>query len=216
MAALLKGGVEVAFLTKGAVGERFLFLFAKTPARAFAQVGITTLDHRLWEVLEPGTASPSQRLDMIERLTRTGIATSARLDPLIPDLTDTEASLTSLLSQLQLRNVRSIAASYLFLRPAFANRLITQMGRLGASLPSGVQWSWRRMAAGLGGAQMLGTENRRRRFGRLETFAARYGIALHVCSCKNPDLGSLGCHIAGPSPRTSQTQTLPLFDPKQP
>ena len=217
MAVLLEGGVEVAFLTKGAVGERFLSLFAKMPGRVFAQVGITTLDHRLWQAFEPAAASPSQRLDMMERLVRTGIATTARLDPLIPDLTDTEAGLTSLLSELQLREVRDVAASYLFLRPAFTSRLTAQMRRVGASPPSGVRWSWRGMAAGVGGARMLGTEDRRSRFGQLETLAARYGIGVHVCSCKNPDLGcTSACRIAGPTPESPQTQTLPLFAPKQP
>lgn len=214
MAVLLEGDLEIAFLTKGTVGKRFLLLFAKSPSRVFAQIGITTLDERLWRTFEPGAASPSERLDTIEGLTRIGVLPQARLDPLIPDLTDTDANLSGVLLELERREVRHAAASYLFLRPAFACRLVEEMARLDEPRTSLVQWDWRSMAAGVGGGQMIGTEERRNRFWRLEVLAARYGIGIHVCTCKNPDLASLGCQIAGPTSRAPEAPALPLFDAK--
>jgi len=93
MASLLEAGVEVAFLTKGLIGDPFFALFARFPSRVFAQVGITTLDERLQQSFEPGAASPAQRLGSIEKLAQIGIEAVARLDPLIAGITDTEARL---------------------------------------------------------------------------------------------------------------------------
>ena len=216
MTVLLKGGVEVAFLTKGAIDERFLSLFAALPSLVFAQIGITTLDERLWQALEPGAASPRRRLVNIENLTRIGVETNARLDPLIPGLTDTDANLACLLSELEHRNVRHAAVSYLFLRPAFAGHLARQICQLTESQVSNVQWDWDRqnMAVGVGGGQMMDPLERRNRFLRLESLASRHGIQIHVCTCKNPDLAALGCQIAGSASPSPEAQTLPLFDAK--
>jgi DNA repair photolyase len=212
MSTLLESGVEVAFLTKGIVGEQFITLFSGSPTLVFAQVGITTLDERLWQVFESGAASPTQRLETIESLTQIGVMTKARLDPLIPDLTDTDACLTSLLAELKRRKVLSIAASYLFFRPAFAQRLFEQMRLVAGSKFSINRWSWRHLADGVGGGQMIGPENRRQRFDRLNVLAASHGIAVHVCTCKNPDLAAgSGCQIAGPSRVPLPAGDTPLF-----
>ena len=214
MSVLLEAGVEVAFLTKGVVGERFLGLFASAtnPSLVFAQIGITTQDEGLWRALEPGAASPSRRLENIAALARIGVATEARLDPLIPDLTDTDASLDSLLAELKGRGIRAVAASFLFLRPAFAQRLAERLRSVhGPSISVG-EWGWQALADGVGGGRMIGPEDRRRRFSRLRALAARHGIEVHVCTCKNPGLGeSSGCRIAGPPAKASQCRVPPLF-----
>jgi DNA repair photolyase len=211
MSILLNAGVEVAFLTKGAIQERFLALFSTFRTKVFAQVGITTLDERIQQVLEPQAAAPKRRLQAIEDLARIGIATRARLDPLVPNLTDTGENLCALLAELGKLAVRSVAASYLFLRPAFAQRLSEQLNRFAGEACSFRMWAWRRLADGVGGGQMLAPSDRRGRFDRLGALAAKYGISLHVCACKNPDLG-LGsdCQIAGPSPGAAGD--APLFD----
>jgi len=211
MSNLLQAGVEVAFLTKGVVNERFLTLFSQCPAQVFAQIGITTLCERVWQVLEAGAASPRQRLESIENLTGLGVVTTARLDPLIPDLTDTDASLESLLTELTRRNVRSIAASYLFIRPAFAQWLTECMRVLSPSSRPVNNWPWQELAHGVGGGRMIGMEERRQRFARLAALAQHHGIALHACTCKNPGLGrDGGCQIAGP-PCPTSLDGFPLF-----
>lgn len=201
MSILLEAGVEIAFLTKGAIQERFLELFSRFPAKVFAQIGITTLDERLQKTLEPGASLLSQRLEAIENLTRIGIGMRARLDPLVPDLTDTNENLENLLSELGKRQVRSIAASYIFLRPAFAQRLSEVLHQCAHKNSSACAWSWHRLADGVGGGQMVGTAYRQERFHRLRALAARHRIDLHVCACKNPDLDlKTNCRIAGSAP----------------
>lgn len=212
MSVILQNGVEVAFLTKGQVGERFLALFSRTPANVFAQIGVTTLCGQFWRIVEPGAASPSQRLETIEGLTEIGVATTARLDPLIPDVTDTDDSLVPLLGELKRHNICGIAASYVFLRPAFAQKFSRLLGPLSGSSSSTLNGPWQDLADGVGGGQMIRPEERRHRFDRLTALAERLGIALHVCTCKNPGLGTnAGCQIAGPAPQSSSPGEFPLL-----
>ena len=212
MSTLLHAGVEVAFLTKGAIPERFFDLFSQFPTKIFAQIGITTLDERLQQALEPGAAAPSQRLGAIENLVRLGISVRARLDPLAPDVTDTEENLTSLLAELAKRQVESIAASYLFLRPAFAQRLSELLRQFVVETGRTSPWSWHRLADGVGGGQMIDVAERQARFHRLKTLAEKHGIDVHICVCKNPDLGlTSNCRIAGSD--SPQVGTAPLFGP---
>lgn len=208
MATLLEHGVEVAFLTKGVVPEEFRRQFGEARARIFAQVGITTLDEDIRQATEPHAASAMQRLETISRLLRTGAAIRARLDPLIPGLTDTDENLAPLLKELGRRGIRSIAASYLFLRPGFGRRPSHLPG-----LASAAEWTWHRFADGVGGGKMIDAEYRRERFARLASLAAGHGIDAHICACKNPDLpDATNCRIAGPSPEQGLSPNVPLFE----
>jgi len=212
MSALLEGCVEVAFLTKGVVGERFGTLFAKSPARVHAQIGITTTSPHLWQMLESGAASPEQRLQVIERLRRIGVVVRARLDPLIPGLTDTVDNLRPLLEALSQGGIGSIAASYVFLRPAFAHRLSEQLGGASGSDCTVDRWQWQDFAAGMGGGQMIGPATRRARFERLARLAGEYGIDVHICACKNPhQAANANCQIAGLPAVAEPGRDEPLF-----
>jgi DNA repair photolyase len=212
MAVLLEAGIEVAFLTKGFVGNRFLELFARTPQLVHAQIGITTLDVELSTIIEPCATPPPMRVSTIETLKGAGVSTSARLDPLIPEVTDTHANLDPLLSELRRTRVDNAAVSYLFLRPAFSHCLADLMHRQSGLYDAQASWKWCALEKGLGGVTMMTVEERRRRFARIVELASQHGIRTHVCACKNPDLGANGCEIAGP-PLPDAGNTLPaLFD----
>lgn len=210
MSILLNSGVDVAFLTKGAIEDRFMALFSASPTKVFAQVGITTLEERLRQALEAGAASITQRLKVMEDLAQIGVEVRARLDPLIPGLTDTESSLSSLLAELIRRGVRRVAASYLFLRPAFSQRICERLCGFPGWPRSAATWPWHRLADGVGGGQMISLNERRQGFRRLEALAEEHGVSVHVCACKNPDLGlTSDCGIAGPA--SARTPDAPLF-----
>ncbi len=216
MRVLLEAGVEVAFLTKGIVGERFIELFARTPHLTFAQVGITTLQDSLSAKIEPNAASPSQRLSGIASLTGVGVSVAARLDPLIPGVTDTTESLVTLLSALRRAGIGDAAASYLFLRPQFASRApgLEAITGLCRNVDA---WPYQRFLDGCGGGRMISTSERRSRFELLQTLGKEAGIAISACRCKNPELTSVGCGIAGPPPRNERASEeqalLPFVDP---
>ena len=199
MVVLLDAGVEVALLTKGFVGEQFIRLFARTPQLVFAQVGITTLDDMLCQQLEPRAARPHERLEAIARLTEIGVATTARLDPLIPDVTDTEENLAPLLDSLREAGVTWAAASYLFLRPQLTAQMKPVLASACATHQAIDAWQHQSFLDGCGGGRMIDSGERRFRFARLRTWGEAAGIEIAPCRCKNPDLGGPGCAIAGPT-----------------
>ncbi len=210
MAILLEAGVEVAFLTKGFVSDRFLQLFKGFPHLVFAQVGVTSLDQGIWKAFEPRAAPPLKRVESIRTLLKIGIETSARLDPLIPDLTDSEANLNSLLAALREAGVACVSASFLFLRQCFADRVSAQLDRF-MRPESTAAWRNQDFIDGCGGGRMAAPEDRAARFERLSALCEQHGIRLNACRCKNPELSGSGCLIAGPAPVIPDSREPQLF-----
>ncbi len=210
MAVLLDAGVEVSFLTKGFISERFLRLFACAPQLVFAQIGITTLDTDFWKCVEPRTAPPHKRIEYMRALLDLGVATTARLDPLFPDVSDAAASLTPLRKSLRDAGVRHAAASYLFLRPNCSKTVIGQPDTFPLSPDARTPWQYQRFENGGGGGRMIACEDRSRRFAHLAVLGQDFGISITPCRCKNPTLASTVCGIAGPS-----TPQIPNVEPQR-
>jgi len=199
MELLLAHGVFVLISTKSLIPARFLDLFAAHKNLVHVQVGLTTTDDRIRRLLEPNAASVEQRLETLGALTERGICTDVRIDPLTPELTDTETSFRDLCQTVSKRGIRSGAISYLFLRPANTRRLDVTFG----------PWSFREMAARLytdkierycggGTVRIPQRAYRELKHESLRRTAAGYGIRLNLCGCKNPDLTNDCCHPAPP------------------
>jgi DNA repair photolyase len=88
-----------------------------------AEIGIITLDEDAARTFEPSAATPKVRLDQMATLVAGGVATEARLDPILPGLTDTPDALRGLFSALANVGVKRAAASTLFLRPSISASL---------------------------------------------------------------------------------------------
>jgi DNA repair photolyase len=78
--------------TRGTTIERDIDLIAPMAAQglASASISVTTLDAELARKMEPRAPAPHRRLQIIERLARTGIPVRIQISPLIPALTDHE------------------------------------------------------------------------------------------------------------------------------
>ena len=215
MSLLLAAGVEVSFLTKGIVTERFFELFKSTPPAVFAQVGITTLDRVLSTTIEPGAAPPGQRLETMRHLGEIGVETTARLDPLIPEVTDTRANIEPLLRSLRRVGVRFAAASYLFVRPRLARAIHKLLSRVPGAQVNAARWTRQEFLGKCGGGQMLDAGERAHRFADLKAWGEEAGVCVPPCRCKNPEFGGQGCAIAGRhshEARRSDDQQLFGFD----
>jgi DNA repair photolyase len=199
MRVLLEAGVEVAFLTKGFVRRPFLELFADHADAVFAQIGITTLDRAVCRAIEPRAAPPEMRIVTIDALTRMGVHTTARLDPLIPDVTDTDDGVLPLLRALAKAGVRSAAASYLFVRSPFVRQVASMLAKLSPGASSPAPWATQTFANGAGSGRMIGLGERSRRFARLQALGNSVGVRIRPCRCKNPELTDEPCEIAGPA-----------------
>nr|WP_324257240.1 PA0069 family radical SAM protein [Cellvibrio fontiphilus] len=80
----------VGIITKSALIERDLDLLRPMAERNLlaAAITITTLDHRIARSLEPRAASPTRRLQTIEKLAQAGIPVLVSVAPVIPFITE--------------------------------------------------------------------------------------------------------------------------------
>jgi DNA repair photolyase len=197
---LLNAGIGVAFVTKGEIPKRHRKLLIDHAELVSGQIGIITLDPDITAVFEPYTAPPYARLAQMEELIKHEIAIDARLDPILPGLTDDEDSLDSLCKALTQIGIRNIAASVLFLRPAVAiafKRHIQDKVMLDKLLGAFSDRARLSIHAGNSEVFALPQKYRLEILERLEMAAARHGLRVHVCTCKNPDISTNSCNISG-------------------
>jgi DNA repair photolyase len=207
MKALLENGVEVQFVTKGNISDKFLKLFHGHPGRVSAQIGLTSLDSGILEILEPGAASVAERLTAIQELKEAGVAVAVRADPLIAGVTDGDPELAALLSSCYECGVSVVAASYLFLRPPVRGAL--KRGIRDAKLLSRVLDPFEcgdkiavRGSSGRGSLALPATI-RLEGYERLAALCREFDMSLHLCGCKNHDITDDCCQIGTPGPGNS-------------
>jgi len=95
----------VSILTKSALAGRDLDILASSKGGVDFGVTITTLNEGLRRLVEPGSSSSAERLNLLQEARRRGIRTHAFLGPLMPCLSDTEASLGPLLRSIKVAGV---------------------------------------------------------------------------------------------------------------
>lgn len=124
----------------------------------------------------------------------------ARLDPILPTLTDSPEALDQHFASLARAGVKRAAAGVLFLRPAIRRSLernITDQEMLATLLAAYRGEEQAVMRGAEFSIQNLSPELRREIFARLQHAAEAHGIELSVCACKNADIARGSCNIAG-------------------
>jgi len=210
-AFLLRRGIGVAVLTKGRIPDRHMGLLRANAPLVHAGIGLTTLDRHVWETFEPWTAAPDVRVAQVRDLVRAGIDTQVRLDPILPGVTDGEGTLDDVFATLAGLGVRDAAVSTAFMRPRIVRTLrrdVRDKVMASALLSHYVSGPTLTMK-GAGTALLVPpVETRRGIYRRVRRIAARHGVGVRVCACKNGDLAVGSCHIAGrwDRPRRAQAQ----------
>lgn len=214
---LLESQIGVAFVTKGLIPERHRKLLAAHAALVQARIGLITLDPGTIAAFEPGAATPKARLAQAADLIGAGVPVEARLDPILPGVTDGEECVEPLCAALAASGVRKIAASVLFLRPAVVgslrrhvkDRVVLKrlLDRFADAEPLAIHAENSRVRA-------LPSEARLEIIERLRAIADRHRLEVLVCACKNPDISHGSCHISGRWPLASRSASqLELFQP---
>jgi len=199
---LFEWGIGVSFLTKGRIPQRHLDLLKANASLVQAQIGLTTVDEEILGMFEPQATPPQVRLDQTRELVETGIVTTGRLDPILPGLTDDETSLRDVCRSFSEAGVTTLAASTLFLRPAITGSLRRNLRDASVRtrlFDAFTERSRLVIHAESSSITALSQETRRATFERLQAIAAEFEITVRICACKNPDIGSGACHIAGRS-----------------
>lgn len=199
---LFSQGIGIAFLTKGEIPDKTLELLIDCADLVQAQVGLITLDEEIARVFEPHAASPRMRLWQLHSLIAGGVAAAARLDPILPTLTDDPEALDRQFAALAQVGVRRAAAGVLFLRPGISYWLQRRVPRemLVPLLAAYREEGQAVMRGAEYPIQNLPLERRREIFARLQEAAEAHRIRLDVCVCKNSDIARGSCNIAGTWP----------------
>ena len=206
MRMLSDKGIGVQFVTKGKIADQTLRLFEQKSSLVCGQIGITTVDNNVRQIIEPHTATVEEKLAQLKRRSDANVKMSMRCDPLIHGLMDSDQQIDDLFAATAQTGCKEIAISFLFLRPAITkslkqnindkellNRILEPYSNP-IQLPIGVKNST---------GTMLPTEVRKTIFARIQKIAATHGLSIHICGCKNPDITSGNCYITRP-PAESQ------------
>ncbi|MGW5576627.1 intein-containing Rv2578c family radical SAM protein [Micromonospora chokoriensis] len=119
IAALRDFANPFSILTKGTLILRDLPLLRQ--AAEVTSVGISFsvgfVDEQLWRSVEPGTPHPRRRLDAVRALTDAGFSIGVLMAPILPGLSDDDASIDATVSAIAAAGATSVTALPLHLRP---------------------------------------------------------------------------------------------------
>jgi DNA repair photolyase len=197
MKVLLERGIGFSFLTKGWIPDRFIKLFSSHPEMVTARIGLVSLSPRYRDLFEPNTATPTERLQNIERLIKAGMGVDVRIDPIIPFYTDDEDAIRRLYQALAERGVRRVSISYLHLRPAILDQLQRELPAKEFNLLRSCfeSQSWKVVGSSTQ-SKLIPLLLREKGYRRFIALSKGYGIKPYICACKNPDMPAHQCSTA--------------------
>jgi DNA repair photolyase len=117
--ALANSGTPFNILTKGTVLTRDIPLLREVSADVPVGLGVSIalLDRDLQRSLEPGTASPQARLELVRKIVEAGLPCGVFVGPVLPGLTDSVEQLDSLLAAIANTGATGVTVLPLHLRP---------------------------------------------------------------------------------------------------
>jgi DNA repair photolyase len=117
--ALAASRTPFSILTKGTLITRDLnrLVAAAATVEVAAAFTVGMLDQRLWREAEPGTPSPTARLDAVRALNDAGIPTGVMLAPIMPALNDDREQLAALVDAAARAGAVHVTPIVLHLRP---------------------------------------------------------------------------------------------------
>ncbi len=129
--ALLQSNTPFSVVTKGPMVVRDLDLLREATTRAGCEVylSVPSVDEDAWSKLEPGTASPRQRIRAVRQLTDAGIESGILMMPLVPGITTTRDSIVRSLRAFADAGVRQVGANVARLDPGVKEHFFAFLAR---------------------------------------------------------------------------------------
>jgi len=108
---LAKHGFPLLMVTKSDLATRDINIFKRTPT--VVAITVTTLREDTAGFIEPYAPPPSRRIAALQKIADEGIATVARIDPIIPTVNDDEEEFEELVLTLKKAGVKQVTVSTL-------------------------------------------------------------------------------------------------------
>lgn len=184
-------GVITWLSTRGSIEPAVLDALAHHRDMIRITVALTSLDPDLQKALEPAASPAPERLHLITELKALGIPVEVNLEPLLPNVTDQRDSLQAILESLADRDVTSVSAGYLVLRPGLREQMQREL--------AACSWLEQVLSAyddapmmrdGHQLSQFLHKSKRQRGYAMLMSLAANLRIEVRLNGLTNPDFQS--------------------------
>ncbi len=190
LSLLLQNDLAVHLRTRGKIPDEFGDLFKAHSGKVHAEVSLFTMNPDLAALYEPGAENPQQRLETIRRLLEWGVTVRARIEPLLPFISDTVAHLEDLVRHLRSTGVEQAVTSYLVLQPRVLDQLKGTIPSAHFHMIKGSfkGQAWRKVGIHQM-TKLLPERNRSQGYQRLANIATKAGLDLNVCACQNPARG---------------------------
>jgi DNA repair photolyase len=119
ISALTEYANPFSILTKGTLIARDLDLLrrAATVTTVGVSFSVGFVDEATWRSVEPGTPSPSRRLDAVRQFAEAGLAPTVLMAPVLPGLTDTDESIDRTVAAIAAAGAAGVVPLTLHLRP---------------------------------------------------------------------------------------------------
>lgn len=129
--ALADSGTPFSILTKGTVLSRDLPLLTEVSRDVPVGIGVSIalVDRELQRSLEPGTASPQARLELVRKIVAAGLPCGVFIAPVLPHLTDSVEQLDALLSAIADTGASGVTVLPLHLRKGAREWFATWLAR---------------------------------------------------------------------------------------
>ncbi|MEM2029647.1 MAG: radical SAM protein [Candidatus Bathyarchaeia archaeon] len=124
----IRNGFKLLIVTKSDLVARDIDILSR--GRVCVSLTVTTLNGRVAKKLEPFAPPPVSRLRALEALSRAGIPTMIRLDPLIPGVNDDSNSIRAVLKAASAAGVSQVTTSTYKAKPDNFKRVLTAFPEL--------------------------------------------------------------------------------------
>jgi DNA repair photolyase len=139
----------ISIVTKGpmVVRDADVLAAARDAAGCAVHMSVPCVDEAMWETLEPGTASPRQRLRAVRQLVDAGIDATVLMMPLVPGLTTSRAKIEETLAAIRDAGARAVGANVARLDPGVREHFFAFLAKEFPALVPGYERLYARTSA---------------------------------------------------------------------
>lgn len=170
IAALVRARNPFGLVTKGPMVVRDIDLLSEASrlTRCTVYVSVPTVDEQAWELLEPGTAHPMQRLRAVRELVDAGIHAGVLMNPIVPGFTSSREKLERTVKAIADHGARFVGCNVMFLEAGTRAHFMSFLQR---EFPS-----WLPRYERLYARKYAPEEYRKEVSGMVRTLQQRYGL----------------------------------------
>ena len=128
---LVEHPAPMVLVTKGplVVRDRDLLVELSQRTQCSAYLNVPTVDEHAWRTIEPGTASPQQRLKAVRQLADAGVCVGVLIAPVVPGITSKPAMLERTIEAVADAGARRVSANVLHLEGGTRDHFMTFLAR---------------------------------------------------------------------------------------